>query len=451
MDFGFFINRLTNTINKNRPAEPEPVVFVSPDDEESKVVPNRSPRWQRSTKRIVIVGLMILALVCLFFLRNMISPMILSCLLVFYLRPLVLSLKKKLNISYKGSVLIVFGIFLILVLGLVTISGFSVYGQVLNFFDLINNSVDNLPNMIMNFLGGEDSAAGRYFSQWLDASQNSQLNQQIQSIARQLGGSVLSFIQSFSSKIGWFFFIYGFSFFIVWGSEKSERKIDAIPIPGYEYDIEMGKYHLSMIWKKFLSGQANLMLITLVVYTILFMVLRVRYAFILACAAALTRLVPYVGSFIAWTAVALVSLFQGSSIFGMAPFPYALLTVGLAFIIDKFMDGFIQPKFLADTLKVHPAAILAAALICARVMGFLGIFLAAPLVATLELVLRYIIRKLRDLDPWEGLSIVDEPLPLNEYFSKYKVKFTEFCDKLKYHINNLRSRILGGKHGSNGL
>ncbi len=451
MDFGFFINRLTNTINKNRPAEPEPVVFVSADDEESKVVPNRSPRWQRSTKRIVIIGLAVIGLICLFLLRNMISPMIFSCLLIFYLRPLVLTLKKKWNISYKGAVLIVFGAFLIVVLGLVTISGFSVYGQMVNFFDLINRSVDNLPNMVMNFLGGEDSTFGKYFSQWLDSSQNSELNQQIQSLVGQLGGSVLTFVQNFSSQIGWFFFIYGFSFFIVWGSEKTGRKIDAIPVPGYEYDIEMGGYHLSMIWKKFLSGQANLMLITLIVYTILFMILRVRYAFILACAAALTRLVPYVGSFIAWTAVALVSLFQGSSIFGMAPFPYAVLTVGLAFLIDKFMDGFVQPKFLAETLKVHPAAVLFSALICARVMGFLGIFLAAPLVATLELILRYIIRKLRDLDPWEGLEMVDEPLPLNEYLSKYRVKFAEIYDKLKYHIINLRSRIIGGKNGSNGL
>ena len=182
------------------------------------------------------------------------------------------------------------------------------------------------------------------------------------------------------------------------------------------------------------------------------MSLRLRYAVILAAAAALTQLIPYVGSFIAWAAVALVALFQGSTIFGMQPVPYAILVVVLAFLLDKFKDGFIQPKFMAETLRVHPAAVLAAALICARTMGFLGIFLAAPLVATLKLALRYIIRKLKDEDPWEGIQTVAEPLPIKAYLSEYKNKCAVYYDKCVYHINNLRTRVLGGKgHGSNGL
>ena len=109
MDLESFFSRLTETINKNRPAEPEPVVFVSPDENEQKVVPNRSPRWQRSTKRTVIIGLVILSLIALFFLRNMITPLLLSWLMVFYLKPLVISVRKKLHVSHKWAVVIIFG------------------------------------------------------------------------------------------------------------------------------------------------------------------------------------------------------------------------------------------------------------------------------------------------------------------------------------------------------
>ena len=451
MDLNFLINRLTNTINKNRPAEPEPVVFVSSDDNEREVVPNRSPRWQRSTKRTVIIGLVILSLIALYFLRNMITPLIFSCLMIFYMKPLVVSVRKKLNITHKWAVIIVFGSFLIIALAILTASGFSIYGQILNFFDLINNSMDDLPDIILNFLGGEKSSFGQYFMRLISNSANSQLNQQLQNIVRTAGSSVLGFLQGFSSRIGWFFFIYGFSFFIVWESGKGEPKMERIPIPGYEYDLEMAGYHLSQIWRRFLWGQAMLMLLTLVIYTVLFWILRLRYAVILAAAAALTQLIPYVGSFIAWAAVALVALFQGSTIFGMQPVPYAVLVVVLAFLLDKFKDGFIQPKFMAETLKVHPAAVLAAALICARTMGLLGIFLAAPLVATLKLAIRYIYRKLRDEDPWEGIQTVAEPLPLKEYLTQYRNKIVVLYDKFIYHIGNLRTRVLGGKgHGSNG-
>ncbi|MBQ6510180.1 MAG: AI-2E family transporter [Flexilinea sp.] len=451
MDLGSLFSRFSETINKNRPAEPEPVVFVSSDENEQKVIPNRSPRWQRSTKRTVIIGLVILSLIILFFLRSMITPLLLSWLMVFYLKPLVRSVQKKFSLSYKWAVIIVFGIFLLLVLGILTAGGFSLYGQVVNFFDLLNNSMDSLPDMIINILGGEDTTFGGYFARWIGTSANSELNQQVQSIIQSIGGSILSFVQSFSSKIGWFFFVYGFSYFIVWESGKTERKMEKIPIPGYEYDIEMGGYHLSLIWRRFLWGQAMLMLMTLVIYLILFWVLRVRYAFILACGAALTQLVPYIGSFFAWAAVALVTLFQGTTIFGMAPVPYAVLVVGLAFLIDKFKDGFIQPKFMAETLRVHPAAVLVAALICARLMGFLGIFLAAPLVATLELAGHYVLCKLRDEDPWEGIQTVEEPPPLGEYAARYKVILAEKYDKILNQIKNLRTRSIGGKgHGSNG-
>ena len=42
-----------------------------------------------------------------------------------------------------------------------------------------------------------------------------------------------------------------------------------------------------------------------------------------------------IGSFFAWAALGLVALFQGTTIFGMAPLPYAILVVALAFLIDK--------------------------------------------------------------------------------------------------------------------
>ena len=82
-------------------------------------------------------------------------------------------------------------------------------------------------------------------------------------------------------------------------------------------------------------------------------------------------------------------------------------------------------------------------------MGFLGIFLSAPLAATIKLGLRYILRKLQDEDPWEGIETVAEPLPLKETFKNYLQKIQEFYDKLLYHIKHFGSRLLGGKdHGS---
>jgi hypothetical protein len=50
-----------------------------------------------------------------------------------------------------------------------------------------------------------------------------------------------------------------------------------------------------------------------------------------------------------------------------------------------------------------------AAIILANLIGFIGVVLASPVVATLKLFFRYVIRKLLDQDPWEGLEEEEAP------------------------------------------
>ena len=63
-----------------------------------------------------------------------------------------------------------------------------------------------------------------------------------------------------------------------------------------------------------------------------------------------------------------------------------------------------MPRIMASALKVHPAAVLVAAIVALDLLGILGVIIAAPMLATLQLVMRYFGRKLFDLDPWEGLA-----------------------------------------------
>jgi hypothetical protein len=57
---------------------------------------------------------------------------------------------------------------------------------------------------------------------------------------------------------------------------------------------------------------------------------------------------------------------------------------------------------MADVLKVHPAGVLVMALVAANLLGILGVVIAAPFLATLQLFGQYILRKMLDQDPWPG-------------------------------------------------
>jgi hypothetical protein len=44
--------------------------------------------------------------------------------------------------------------------------------------------------------------------------------------------------------------------------------------------------------------------------------------------------------------------------------------------------------------------VLVAALVAAKLIGFVGLILAAPVLASIALLSRYITRKMFDMDPW---------------------------------------------------
>jgi predicted PurR-regulated permease PerM len=138
----------------------------------------------------------------------------------------------------------------------------------------------------------------------------------------------------------------------------------------------------------------------LISYTILMTVLGVRYAIAIAILAGLSRFVPYVGTATAWTVTALVAFFQPFNYFGLDPWQYTLLVIGSAVILDQIFDNLISPRLFGQTLGIHPAAVLIAAILSANLIGLIGLVLAAPAVATFKLVGRYIFRKMLDLDPW---------------------------------------------------
>jgi predicted PurR-regulated permease PerM len=126
-----------------------------------------------------------------------------------------------------------------------------------------------------------------------------------------------------------------------------------------------------------------------------------RFAFGIAILAGLARFVPYLGPITVLIVTALVAYFQVDNYFGLQPVYYMLLVIIAVYLTDQIFDNLVSPRIFGRTLNVHPAAILIAALIFTNLIGVIGLVLAAPVVATINLVSRYVFRKMFDLDPWE--------------------------------------------------
>jgi predicted PurR-regulated permease PerM len=211
---------------------------------------------------------------------------------------------------------------------------------------------------------------------------------------------ITSFAGSAMVTLGWALFVMIISYFLLADAGAFSGQLVRVDIPGYEEDLRRLGNELRDIWNAFLRGQLLVIVLVIISYTILLSILDMHYTFGIAVLAGLARLVPYIGPLVVWVVTALVAFFQPENYFGLEPVYYTVLVVVSCLVLDQIFDNMVSPRILGQTLKVHPAAILVAAIIFTNLIGVIGLVLAAPVVATINLVSRYIFRKLFDRDPW---------------------------------------------------
>jgi predicted PurR-regulated permease PerM len=232
------------------------------------------------------------------------------------------------------------------------------------------------------------------------------ITQQLITTLEPLLGRVGTLVGAFATRalttIGLILFILLISYFLLSGVGQMPDILDYIKIPGYDGDIRRMGQEIDFIWNAFLRGQLIIISLTVVVYTILMTVMGVKnWAFIIAILAGLARLVPYVGPFITWTVTIIVTIVQGNNYFGLEPVAYAAVVVAVALVVDQIFDNIVSPLIFGQALHIHPALLLLGALVAARLLGLIGLLMAAPVVATLKLAGEYTVRKMLDLDPWQ--------------------------------------------------
>jgi predicted PurR-regulated permease PerM len=138
-------------------------------------------------------------------------------------------------------------------------------------------------------------------------------------------------------------------------------------------------------------------------------ILGVRFALGLAVMAGFARFIPWVGTSITWFVYFIVALLQGSTLFGWQSFPYALLVIGIGMAMDPVIDSMITPRVMGNALRVHPAMLLVGIIIGTTWLGFIGLILAGPVLASIKLLATYALHKSFDMDPWESLQADRSP------------------------------------------
>ena len=205
------------------------------------------------------------------------------------------------------------------------------------------------------------------------------------------------------TAVGWFAIVVIVSFYFVkdhktfWGSI-----INLTPQP-YQSDVQQLGNEISSIWNAFLRGQLILGVVIFFVTLITALIIGLPNALILAVIAGVFEFIPNIGPVLAAVPALLVALFQSdASWLGslVGPVWFAAIVIALYAVIQRVENVVLVPRIIGRSLNLHPLFVFVGALIGASVAGVFGILLAAPLMASAKLILRYIYRKLLDQPPF---------------------------------------------------
>jgi predicted PurR-regulated permease PerM len=322
--------------------------------------------------------------------------------IVYLLHPFTAMISRGLRISWKASVNILFLSILLILIGLLAWGGVGLVGQVQSLIRSVQDIVTRLPDLIDN-LSQQVINIGP-FTLDLRTLDTKALSQQllgyVQPLLGQTGNLVAALAGGAAETFGWLFFILLVSYFLMVESSGLRGDLFKVDLPGYTEDFNRLGSELSRIWNAFLRGQIFIFTLAAIVYSILFSILGVKYAIGLALMAGLAKFLPYIGPFITTITLALVTFFQPDTPFDLPNLWYMVGVLGTSSITDQIIDNLITPRIMARTLRVHPAAVLVAALIAANLLGILGVIIAAPFLASFTLLGKYTMRKMFDMNPW---------------------------------------------------
>ncbi len=373
-----------------------------------------SKSWSNSTKWLVIIsGLLALVWIIHRF-GQIIAPLALAVILAYVLNPPVRFLTTRIRLSRTLAVVSVY-LALIVILGLVLVAFVpSLIQQVTS----INVDFQNIVEGVSRFFEQPLFIFGFYVD-LMDVYQ--EVSGTLQSIVSPLASQTVSFLIGLASGFAWLVFVLIVSFYLLKDLPKLGRSLNTLVPADYQDEVRRLVKEINVIWSAFFRSQLVLCAVIGTLVGITMQIVGVRNALILGIIAGVLEIVPNVGPTIAAIPAVLFAYFQGSTYLPLSNGWFALLVIGLYVVIQQLENNFLVPRIIGRSLNLHPLVVIIGAIAGAKLAGILGIFLAAPILASLRIVGNYVHCKLLDLEPGEPgaesflmQEDIEEPEPMQE-------------------------------------
>jgi predicted PurR-regulated permease PerM len=149
----------------------------------------------------------------------------------------------------------------------------------------------------------------------------------------------------------------------------------------YRSDVDDLVGEIDELMRAFFRGHLIVCLTIGVLYGSGYELVGLEGGFFIGFLSGLMNVIPYLGPAAGFTAALLMGLYQ----FGFSLWILALVGV---YVVVQFLEGnVLTPKIVGEAVGLHPVAVIFALMVFGKILGFLGLLLAIPLAAILNVLL----------------------------------------------------------------
>lgn len=206
------------------------------------------------------------------------------------------------------------------------------------------------------------------------------VSQAVSSQSESAGMQVVSLtVGVFGSLVGFLTFLVLTFYMLTGGKKLGKSMVSFIPDRALRARIVEVGGKVSVRLGGWLRGQAILSVTIFVMALVMLIFMRVDFALTLALIAGITELIPLVGAYLGAIPAVMVAFTQS---------PTKALIVAIGYVVIQLFEGnVIVPQVMKRTLGLPPIVVFVAILIGGKLLGIVGVLLAAPVAAAVSVII----------------------------------------------------------------
>jgi len=332
-------------------------------------------KWNIPPSLIALIAYVLIILVTILSLKHfplLSAPVFFSFIVAYLFNPVADYLEKKIRFS-RG---IISGV---LILILVLFSAFLVINLIPYMVDQAQSAAQKLPDILKKF---SDSVRGfgeyltKHFSDYIG---DFDLMEKVSEwLNNSLSGLSAFFLTAFSSLYGllvtlvYMILIPLFSFYFIKDQKKIEKTFYSLLPVKYRWRMRRKLLKIDRILSAFIRGQAIVILILALLYSIGLSVLGLPFAILIGVFAGIGDIIPYFGTIVGYAISMIIGFVHFNSI-------KELLLITLIFGIVKGSENwFFYPKIVGHEVGLHFVWVLLSIILFGQLFGFWGLLFAIP-------------------------------------------------------------------------